>query len=202
MVGTRYRRLDAQPYLRSVTFQPRRPKDALNLNCFRNYWLNTSIRARSKADSLCKMHFYLLSILDRYRDDEPWLELPKLARPLFPSPRIIINRSWRHRNWDFPWGDVLKRFKDKLLFVGLEKEHDVFNIAWGHVHKVQYRPSVNFLDLAETISQGMAYIGNQSFGMALAIALGQNVLQEVYDKAPDCIFTRKNFKTKLEEFKA
>jgi len=189
--------LDDQPYLRSVTFKSSRPKEALNLNCFRNYWLNTSIRARSKADSLCKMHFYLLSILDRYKDDEPWLDVvPSYCMDL--KGRIIVSRSWRHRNYDFPWAQVKKKFGDRLLFVGLEKEKNIWEMCWG---RIDWAPVNDFLDLARIIKQADGFIGNQSFGMAIAIALGQNVLQEVYDKAPDCLFSRKNFVTDLNKFK-
>lgn len=189
--------LDAQPYLSSVKFSAKRPNDALDLNCFRNYWLTTTIRERSKADSLCKMHFYLLSILDRYKDNEMWLTVPEPIK----SDRIIVSRSWRHRNWDFDWGGVLKRFGHKLLFIGLPKEHDVFNIAWGHIHKIEYRHCNDFMEMARLIAGASGFIGNQSFSMAMAIGCGQKMLQEVYPKAPDCIFKRKNITTELSKFK-
>ncbi|MES2367012.1 MAG: hypothetical protein V4563_14145 [Pseudomonadota bacterium] len=187
--------LQAQPYIRSVLFRDRRPEGALNLNCFRNYWLNPSIRRRSGADSLCKMHFHLLSILDRYKDDEPWLTVPDPIK----SDRIIVARSLRHRNWDFDWQGVIDKFGSRLLFVGLPKEYEIF--AMCHLPRIEFKPVSGLMEMAQIIAGAKGCVMNQSFPCSLAIGLGKTLLQEVFPNAPDCQFRRKNFSTSLDKFK-
>ncbi len=74
-------------------------------------------------------------------------------------------------------------------------------MCWGGYGRIDYWPCGNFLEMAQVISNARAFIGNQSFPMAMALAMGKTVLQEVFPNAPDCLFPkRKNLHTELKGF--
>jgi len=117
---------------------------------------------------------------------DPWLKVKpsKVARG-----RIIIARSPRYNNIEFPWKEIVAHYGERLLFVGLQEEYDKFCAFFG---RVEQRKVKNFLELAELIAGSELFIGNQSSPMAIAMGLGHNVIQEVCIEQPDCIYKRDN----------
>lgn len=115
---------------------------------------------------------------------DPWLIVPGKDR----RASVIIARSTRYHNPNFPWRKVLSKYED-IGFVGLPHEHARFVKSFG---KVRYIPTPNCMTLAKVIAGSDLFIGNQSFPFALAIAMGKAVVQEVFEPKPDCIINRRN----------
>ncbi len=125
-------------------------------------------------------------ILPKTDGSKPWLVVE-------PDPdtkgRVIIGLTERYRNEFFPWREIIQHFGDRLLFVGLPWEHEMFKNEFGKVDYLQVR---DFLHMAQAIMGAGFYIGNQSSPMAVAMGLGVQIIQMCCNSQPDCIFNRKN----------
>ena len=186
--------LDVQPYLKSVAYAAGYPEYIMDLNKFRDDWNNGPLRKKTGINSLCKMHCYTLGVDDKFRDSDMWLSVPG---PIHTN-RIIIHRSARYHANNFPWADVVKRYGDQLLFVGMPDEHVEFQREFG---KVSFWQAKNLLELAQLVVGADAFIGNQSFPCAVALGYGQTVWQEAwFNKSADCMFERENFFTQRNRF--
>lgn len=122
------------------------------------------------------------------RYNEPWIDLlmPKLDR-------VVIARSPRYQNDKFPWKEIVRKYRDKLLFVGLPEEYTAFcqqNCNPKDYMGVEYRKVENLLEMAQVISSAALFIGNQSTPYALASALGIPAIQETMLGDQNCIFPR------------
>lgn len=102
---------------------------------------------------------------------------------------VIINRTDRYRNPDFPWGKVLEKYAGKIAFIGMPEEHSDFETRFG---SVLYYPTKDLYEVAQVIAGSRLFLGNQSCANAIAEAMKHNLIQEVYLRAPDCIFPRAN----------
>lgn len=180
--------LSAQSCLTAHSYSPHyRGIINRDLNIFRNQWNDPNIRAETGINLLAWMHFYTLGIQDLFRPSEPWLEVPAVI----DTGRIIINRTTRYRNDLFNWQTVLRHFGSRnLLFVGTMDEHREFCRIYSS--DIEFHPVPDFLELAKVIAGSRGFIGNQSFPMALALGVGQRVLQEAWPNSPDCFFQRSN----------
>jgi hypothetical protein len=118
-------------------------------------------------------------------DHDPWLTVPDIER----VEPVVIHRSERYHNDNFPWWDVPKTFKDRIVMVGSEHEHKVFSDRFGYV---PYYPTKDYLALARVIGGCELFIGNQSAPMAVALGLGTNLIQEVCPWTPNCRLRRAN----------
>lgn len=121
-----------------------------------------------------------------FRDDQPWLNVRKAEDV---SDRVVINRTSRYRNDNFPWAQIVKHLGSRLLFVGHEDEWREFCKSFG---TVEYRRTANMLEVAELIAGSALFIGNQSSANACAEGLKHNSIQEVCLELPDCIYRRPN----------
>ena len=117
--------------------------------------------------------------------DTAWLKI-KNARPLHKN--VIISRSVRyHGNFSF-WENYLPVIKDDCLFVGFEKEHDIFEYTFGH--KVEYYKTESILDLTQVIDGSHLFVSNQGLPHALAEGLKKNLINEVFRVYPAAVFKR------------
>jgi hypothetical protein len=103
----------------------------------------------------------------------PWLKVE--ADPLTKG-RVIINRTHRYRNPNFPWSNVLKHFGNRALFIGTEQEHSSFN---SEVGSIEYYKTESCLDVAKAIEGSEFFVGNQSSAFWIAAALHKPLLQEM-----------------------
>lgn len=121
-------------------------------------------------------------------DFKPWLEVDKPdARA---DGRVICHRSPRYHNPYFPWREIGKKYRDRLLLVGHPEEVEA--LRWELGFAAQYLPTRNYLELARLISSSDLFIGNQSSPMALALGLGATVIQETCLWVCDCLLPRAN----------
>jgi hypothetical protein len=77
-----------------------------------------------------------------------------------------------------------------MIFVGIQSEHDEFVGLFGFIPRIE---TPTLLDAARIIAGARVFIGNQSCPMAIAIGLGVNVIQEVWEPDANCLFRRDNF---------
>jgi hypothetical protein len=125
--------LEKQTYLRKVEWRPQHPGNeaTIDMNRFRDLWYDQGVRVKTGINTLCQMHCELLGVSDRFREDEPWLEIDA---PVW-TDLIIVNRTERHLSGngheEFPWPELVNKYRDKMLFVGLQKECEKFRKDFG-----------------------------------------------------------------------
>jgi hypothetical protein len=167
--------LRLQPYIRSVMFCNGRPKNfEIDLNAWR--W-------NEKASNNCTAYLKLWG-QPLEAADEPWLTVqPKRVAP------IVINRTPRYPNGNFPWQMLIEAVRGRALFIGLDKEYESFVSEFGDIPRYC---CANLLEAAQAIAGADLYIGNQSSCRAIAEGLKKPVIQEVHPPIPNCNFGRPN----------
>lgn len=129
--------------------------------------------------------------LREFIDDEkltfkPWIKGIKKQH----VADVIIHRSPRYRNPDFPWKSVIEKYSGRIAFVGLEFEHQEFCRRFRC--NMPYQRTLDFLEVAQIIAGSKLFIGNQSCPYAIAEGMKHNTIQETFSYSPDCIFKRRN----------
>jgi hypothetical protein len=117
--------------------------------------------------------------------DRPWLTVPRPRR----LARVLFHRSHRYHNCAFPWARIHEQYGREAAVVGTPQEHRDFCAYLG---PLPYVPTPTFLDLAEVIAGCELFVGNQSAPMAVALGLGQRLVQEVCLMIPNNLFERPN----------
>lgn len=120
------------------------------------------------------------------KGEKSWLDIEPSEES---KDRIVISRSGRWRNHSFPWAEVVKRYRWRLMFVGLDHEWREFI---GHFGYVEFFPTSNMLQVAQIIKGSRLLICNQSSPNAIGEGLKHNMIQETSLNCPDCIFKRSN----------
>jgi hypothetical protein len=106
----------------------------------------------------------------------PWIT----GIPPRPLAEIIVSRTGRHPgNLDWP---LLKDYATRAVFVGLESEwrqycRDYFRIAFHQVKDLS--------EFAQVVAGARLYVGNQSFGMALAEAMLIPRVVQLWEASPN-----------------
>lgn len=185
------RLLEAQPYITEVIFTELFPAALVehNLNTFRNYliekqtgryWNNPGF---SGTKSLAVVHQETFNV-SGVDEREPWLR----AEPrVIDGKTVVMARSERYQNPRFPWVHVVNRYASQAVFVGSEKEHQLFTSQFGYVERVQ---TTDLYDVAQVISGAAVFVGNQSCPFAIAEGLKKPCVQESWDHDPNCMFDR------------
>ena len=93
---------------------------------------------------------------------DPWLSVEGCVH----AADVVVHRSPRYRNELFPWGDAVALYAGRMAVVGSPEEHKEFCQRWG---EVPYRPTRDYLELAQVIAGARLFIGNQSSPMAVAL---------------------------------
>lgn len=136
--------------------------------------------------ALTRCHLRTFSLKDE-EDEVRWLQVDYPVK--IPDKPVIVARSIRYWNPEFPWTDILKRYDGMMVFVGLPQEHAEFE---KKVFKIPYHPTANFLELARVIAGSELFIGNQSAPRAVAEGLKVNVLVEGCGLCPNTNHIRPN----------
>ena len=116
----------------------------------------------------------------------PWIELPDADLPVVSwiQDKILINFTERYRNAHINYF-FLRKFKNKLVFAGTEREHLLFTNTWKvdmpHL-KVQ-----DFLELAYAIKHCKFLLANQSMMWGIAEAQKTPRVLEVCEFAQNCL---------------
>lgn len=181
--------LKLQPYVRGVEFVSTQPPVDYDLNLFREELMlqNDNLREGQRQLNLAECHLKRFQ-LPLQECENRWLLVDKELR--IPQRPVLLHRSARWRNPDFPWDKVLAAYADQAAFVGLPEEHAAFSREWGV--ELPFYETADFLELARLIAGSELYIGNQSLPYAIAEGLKKNTLLEVWPGGPNCLFQRKN----------
>ena len=102
---------------------------------------------------------------------------------------VIIARSPRYHNSQFPWEPIIKHFGTRVRFVGLADEHADFVRRFG---SVRHAATNNLLEVAKLIAGSRLFIGNQSSPYAIAEGLKHPRIQETHERIQDAIFPGEN----------
>jgi hypothetical protein len=117
---------------------------------------------------------------------KPWLNFPYKRK--LPKPMVISRSPRYHGNYTF-WVHQLVRIKNDAIFVGFEKEHEIFEYTFGH--KIDFYRTPSILDLAETINSAEVLFCNQGLPHAIAEGLHRRLVCEVYRVYPSAVFEGK-----------
>jgi hypothetical protein len=167
--------LRQQPYVHQVCFWEGQPVN-YDLDQFRLH-----IRFHNLSDS--HLQAFRLPFSQR---DLAWLTV---ADPIVIENRpLVISRSVRYQGNHTFWEDYLPKFKDRCVFVGFPKDHEIFEYTFGH--KVLYYPTPDLLTLARVIAGCEQFFGNQGLPHALAEGMKKNLINEWFWPCPASVFNR------------
>lgn len=152
--------LTLQPYIGSVEWTETFPKGTKPFYSFRDHYKIHENLAIQQA-----RHIGVEISL------EPWLTVPDPIKQ-----EVVIARSPRYHNPQFPWRKVMASFTKKI-FVGLRSEHEAFQESFG---EIEYYPTKDILELARVICGASIVISNQTCAWWLAAGLGVRCIQETY----------------------
>lgn len=156
--------LESQPYIGKLRMKQPKEEGDVSFHEFRHKY--------KASTNLCQAHIEFANLPWVLRERK-WLTVDS---DLSIDGRVVIARSARYQSPRFPWGRVVSKYGEKLLFVGLPEEHRAFCGAFG---EVEYRPVADALQLAKIIAGSSLFIGNQSFPFAIAEGLKTRRILEV-----------------------
>lgn len=116
---------------------------------------------------------------------QPWINVEGEEKTDF----ICINRTARYQNQYMNYF-FLKKYEEKILFLGTQNEYEIFSNMWGLNIKWHY--TNNFLELAKIIKGCRFFVGNQSLCWHIADAMKTKRLLEVCAHYPNTFPTGKN----------
>lgn len=138
-------------------------------------------------DSLSTWHARHLGIPEGTLDTSPWLRAEPLAQYV---GKIVVNRTKRYQNKEFPWMRILQRNKGSVIFIGTRDEHHGLltaasgGLRWAHTETA--------MDIAQIIASARTFVGNQSFCLWVALGLGVPCVAECWKASPDVRIKRDN----------
>lgn len=153
--------MEAQEYISAVHWSPSGPDHSLN--GFRDHW---------RHGNLADMHLATHGLSWEHRQ-EAWL---KVENPIETYP-VIITRTTRYINMNFPWKSVVEKYRGKIAFIGFPEEHGIFCDSFGDVPFVR---ASDMLEVARIIAGSKLYIGNYTSTTAIAEGLKHPTVLEVY----------------------
>lgn len=170
-----------QSYIDSCLFvgKDKNPEADYDLDQFReNYFLSRSPGKRI-SDCVCD----ILEV-DRACSTMPWLTVRRGA-----CFSVVINRTMRFQNPQFPWRRVLEKYKEMCVFVGTTNEWQQFRFHYGYLPMMIH---INITELAQIIYSARLFIGNQSLCYAIREGFKLPSVQETSAQWPNCMWRRDN----------
>lgn len=177
---------EQQDYIWRCQYTPTMPHNVdFDLNAFRAFY-----RARNPDNFTSLFRLHLKAMETDYPEDKPWLTVDKPVEvPLRP---IIISRTSRYHNDSFPWQRFVRKYQDRMAFLGTVTEAGEFQQRFKS--RIPHIVTPTLMDAARLVAGAKVVVANQSSVMALALGLGKNVVQEVWVKGgnPNCKLKRAN----------
>jgi hypothetical protein len=169
MTKTRYEMLASllhgQPYLRKVMFGVRKSWD-IDLSHFRQ-----KTRWNGAPESLADWQARAMGLTSV--DLSPWLVAGGTHET---AGRIILSRSARQHNPNFPWKRVLETYREKCIFIGLPGERHALEMETGfHIDHIE---TESFYHIASMIASAERGFYNSSAPFWVALGLGTNAVEE------------------------
>ena len=181
-----------QPYIKNVFYTETQPKNSINLNHFKKRYIDwkNELLSLGEGDILrrtCLTNLFAELLNVDIDNKSQWLRNKNISST--QNNLIVINRTLRYTNDEFPWEEIVKYYNKNILFAGLDYEYKDFCEKFG---EVQYCKTDSLLDFYNLISKCQVYIGNQSFGYALAEGLKKDCIQETDKWMGNCQYIRNN----------
>lgn len=177
--------LDAQDYVWATKYTHALPFSTdVDFNKFRECYKSPG---PDNFASLLDLHAKAFGV--QLDETQPWLTVDSPVS--IPDRPIIINRTERYHNDNFPWRWLTQKYGNQMAFVGTVQEYAIFRQTFQCFGVTHYKTS-NLLELARAVAGAKCFIGNQSSPLSLALGLGQNVLSEVWAGNANCLVNRPN----------
>lgn len=164
--------LEQLPYISKCVWNPSEAQ--FNLDLWRKNCYTAGL-------NIAEMHLKAFSLPFQHQG-APWIQIEGIKKT-----EVIINRTRRWRNEDFPWKRVVELYGRNIGFVGTEDERREFTGRFGHVRHIK---TDTLLMLAKVISGCTLFIGNQSAPLAIAEGMHKRVIQEAHVRRANCQFKR------------
>lgn len=137
-------------------------------------------------DTLSDWHANHLGITEPL-DTSPWLKAE-------PDPnyvgKVVVARSLRYNNPEFPWTRIFDKHKGNIAFIGHASEcHKLLTRARGRLPIARCEDA---LHMARIIAASSECYMNQSFPLWVALGLGKKVSVECWRPSPDVRIPRDN----------
>jgi len=161
--------LELQHYIKKVEKWNQHQKVSLDIDIFRKIF--------PPKPSLCEKILASFSV-PFSEIQKPWIECDSKN-----IAKVVFNRSFRYRNENTKYKEILADNKESSVFIGLPEEHQDFESKFG---KIDYYKIKDFLEMAQIINGAELFVGNQSSSLALAIAMHKPFIQEAYIHGADC----------------
>jgi len=175
--------LEHQPYIDRVDIYKNQHVD-YDLDLFRTMHIPTN--------NLGEMHAQVYNFDFEILHEQSLFITPDLNFDL-PTYDIIINRTERYNNPNFPWQHLLNtEYKDQTkCFVGLKHEYDLFQSTY-QIKNLDYIATDNLLQVAYLINKSELFIGNCSSPYAIAETMKHKTIQESCTWCLSCLYPRDN----------
>ena len=169
--------IEAQPYIKKVTIGDKLPEKTIDLSRFRLLTLNLA------AGDIREWYYQLIANL---LPKEFWKQL------LFVKPnnkfqdKILFTLSERYNNCFVDFKE-LQLYEDKLVFIGTEKEYNIFSQKY---FKLPFAGKFNnLLQIAEAIAGARGYIANPTglFSIAECMKTPRLLISSQFIKIEDKI---------------
>ncbi len=167
--------LEAQDYITEVTEWDGEYVD-INFDVFRN---QPNIGTTNLARLHCDAFGVPTSVIGK-----KWLSVD--TKPLPNGKSVAFSRSARYHG-HLSWGEVIKTYGDRAVFVGLIEEYEAF-VNEFNCRYIPYLKTKDLLELAQYINGCELFVGNQSCPFAISQGLGVRNLLEVSRSSPNCNF--------------
>lgn len=195
VVDQLYNILIHQPYLTDIKFtDDYKIPIHYNLNMFRKFFVEwcTGKLSVNVINEMKKLNIVELTARE-FLDNTSTLYLQKWLTCNNPKAYInypiIINRTPRYNNDQFPWKQLIKDFGKKMIFIGHEEEHEQFKIQYGDV---KYYETTELNNAYELVAGTKIFIGNQSLLYSFAEGLKRPCIQETCANIQTSSYFRKD----------
>ena len=174
--------VESQPYILKCRYTHGHPASVTHdLNRFRIPWRNRTVK---DFDSILKLHCDAFNLP---LPTGPWLTVDD---PIVIHGRpIVVARTSRYQNHEFPWDRLCNKYGDQMVFVGLPQEAEAFRGFAPHRHIPHYQTK-DALELARVIAGAKLCVMNQSLPLAIAHGLHNKVITECWLQNSNCEYRR------------
>lgn len=173
-----------QPYIKDVKYGKPREEIDFDLDEFRKDWRGP---CPTKDWMVYQCQAAVWGLDGSHITKNAWIT-PDHALSI-PGKPVVVCRTDRYHNTQFPWNKVAEKYRDKAVFVGTKEEFGRFksDTQWS---ELQHFVTADFVELARVIAGSQLFISNQGAAHAVAEALKVNLILEVCDWDPAVIFHR------------
>ena len=150
--------LESQPYIHSVTIREEPEKGSLDLNSFRNRYINPFG---------CEIRDWYYNFVVQTLPREFWKKIVTVEPDPAYKDKVLLTLTERYVNQGIDY-KKLNEFKNHLVFLGTEREHQTFQKEYFELDRVDLKPEDSLLTVARYLAGAKGFIANQSGFFSLA----------------------------------